>query len=124
MKIGLFFGLFNPIHKGHLKIASYFLDNSDLQEVWLVVSPKNPLKEDAELLDVEKRLELVHAAIGENELIKCCEIELGLPLPSFTIDTLRELRNTNPNDEFIIIMGSDNLEKFHLWKNYTEILDQ
>ncbi|HIA05565.1 MAG TPA: nicotinate-nucleotide adenylyltransferase [Flavobacteriales bacterium] len=124
MKIGLFFGSFNPIHRGHLKIASYFLDNSDLQEIWLVVSPKNPLKEDEELLDVKKRLELVHAAIGENELIKCCEVELGLPIPSFTIDTLRNLRNTNPDDEFIIIMGSDNLEKFHLWKDYTEILDQ
>ena len=124
MKIGLFFGSFNPIHRGHLKIASYFLDNSDLQEIWLVVSPKNPLKEDEELLDVKKRLELVHAAIGENELIKCCEVELGLPIPSFTIDTLRKLRSTNHDDEFIIIMGSDNLEKFHLWKDYTEILDQ
>jgi len=123
MKIGLFFGSFNPIHKGHLKIASYFLDNSDLQKIWLVVSPKNPLKEDAELLDVDKRLELVHAAILDHEHVTCSEVELEMPIPSFTIDTLRKLRNTNPDDDFIIIMGSDNLEKLHLWKDHTEILD-
>jgi len=124
MKIGLFFGSFNPIHKGHLKIASYFLDNSDLQEIWLVVSPKNPLKDDPELLGVEQRLELVRAAISDRKQLKCCEVELGLPIPSFTIDTLRELRTTNPNDDFIIIMGSDNLENLHLWKDYAEILGQ
>lgn len=124
MKVGLFFGSFNPIHKGHLEIASYFLENSDLEEIWLVVSPQNPLKEDAELLDVDKRLELVYAAIGENEKIKCSQVELGLPIPSFTIDTLGALGRTNPDDEFVIIMGTDNLEKLDLWKSYEEILNQ
>jgi len=124
MKIGLFFGSFNPIHKGHLEIASYFLENSDLEAIWLVVSPQNPLKEDVELLDVEKRLELVNAALGDHERIKCSKVEIGMPVPSFTIDTLGELGRTNPTDEFVIIMGTDNLEKLHLWKSYEEILDK
>lgn len=122
MKVGLFFGSFNPVHKGHLEIASCFLDNTDLNEVWFVVSPQNPLKDDSELLAIDERLELVNAAIKENEGIKCCEVELGLPIPSYTIDTLRELCNTHPDYQFTIIMGTDNLEKLDLWKAYEEIL--
>ena len=124
MKIGLFFGSFNPVHKGHLEIASYFLDHTDLHEVWFVVSPQNPLKEDADLLDVEKRLEMVYAATGETGAIKCSEIELGLPIPSFTIDTLGELSKMYSDEEFVILMGTDNLESLHLWKDYERILDQ
>jgi len=123
MQIGLFFGSFNPVHQGHLEIASYFLENTNLKEIWFVVSPQNPFKEDIELLDIENRLELVHAAIGEHDLIKCCEVELGLSVPSFTIDTLKELARTYPENDFSIIMGTDNLEKFGLWKSYEEILE-
>ena len=122
MNVGLFFGSFNPVHNGHLEIASYFLENTDLDEVWFVVSPQNPLKSDIELLDIEKRLELVNAAINGNEAIKCCEIELTLSKPSFTIDTLKELTKTFPNNAFKIIMGTDNLETFSLWKDYEVIL--
>ena len=123
MTIGLFFGSFNPVHKGHLEIASYFLDNTDLKELWLVVSPQNPLKDDEELLDIEKRLELVNAAISENTRIKCCKVELGLSKPSFTVDTMKELKRIYPENEFVIIMGTDNLEKLDLWKDYLEILN-
>jgi len=123
MTIGLFFGSFNPIHKGHLNIASYFLDNTDLAEIWFVVSPQNPLKSDAELLDVKKRLELVNAAIGEIDSIKCSEVELDMPIPSFTIDTLKKLSEDFRNNDFVILMGTDNMEKFNLWKDYEEILE-
>lgn len=122
MRIGLFFGSFNPVHRGHIEIATYFIKNTDLEEVWLVVSPQNPLKDNAELLTIDKRLEMVHAAIEHHEDIKCCEVELELPKPSYTIDTLRNLSITHPNHEFIIIMGTDNLENFNLWKSYEEIL--
>jgi len=122
MRIGLFYGSFNPIHRGHLEIASYFVEYADLEQIWFVVSPQNPLKRDIELLEVENRLELVYAAIGDNEQIKCCEVELGLPKPSFTIDTMKELSKAHPDYEFSIIMGTDNLEKLSLWKNYEEIL--
>jgi len=123
MKVGLFFGSFNPIHKGHLDIASYFLDHTNLAEIWFVVSPQNPLKNDKELLDVEKRLELVHAAITDIDSIKCSEVELGMPIPSFTIDTLKKLSQDFPKNDFIILMGTDNMEKFNLWKNHDEILE-
>lgn len=123
MRIGLFFGSYNPVHKGHIEIANYFLNNSDLNEVWFVVSPQNPLKEDTELLHVNERLELVHAAIKDYKGLKCCEVELSLPKPSYTIDTLRELKSSHPENRFVIIMGTDNLESFHLWKSFEEILD-
>ena len=123
MKIGLFFGSFNPIHKGHIGIASYFLEETDLAEIWFVISPQNPLKNEKELLDVEKRLELVHAAIGDIESIKCSEIELAMPVPSFTIDTLNKLKQDFPKNDFVILMGTDNMEKFNLWKNYEAILE-
>ena len=122
MRIGLFFGSFNPVHKGHLEIATYFLKNTDLNEVWLVVSPQNPLKDDSELLEVEERLEMVCAALTDHDGIKSCEVELNLPKPSYTIDTLRELSLQHPSYKFAIIMGTDNLEKFDLWKSYEEIL--
>ncbi len=122
MKIGLYFGSFNPIHHGHLIIASYILQHSDLDQIWFVISPQNPLKPGHSLLNEYHRLWLVKAAIeGENRL-RASEIEFRLPKPSYTADTLAYLQEKYPSNQFAIIMGSDSFQNLPKWKNYGYIL--
>lgn len=123
MKTGLFFGSFNPVHNGHMVIANYFAEFSDLDQVWFVVSPHNPLKPAGSLLNDFQRLQLVELAIGDYRKMKVSKIEFGLPKPSYTINTLTHLQEKYPQHEFILIMGSDNLHTFHKWKNYEQILE-
>lgn len=122
MRIGLFFGSFNPIHIGHLVIANYIREYTDLDKIWFVVSPQNPFKKKSSLLENYERLELVHRAIGDSARYEASSIEFGLSQPSYTIDTLVHLREKYPNHTFALIMGSDNLEYFHKWKNFEIIL--
>ncbi len=122
MKIGLFFGSFNPIHVGHMVIANHMLAYTDLDRIWFVVSPHNPLKQKTSLLHERQRLQMVTLAIGDNNKMKASNIEFKLPQPSYTINTLTYLKEKHPNNNFALIMGSDNLENFHKWKNYAEIL--
>jgi nicotinate-nucleotide adenylyltransferase len=124
LKVGLFFGSFNPIHVGHMVLANYFLEYTDIDTLWFVVSPQNPLKEKKTLLDEHHRLQLVKAAIGDNTKMKASDIEFKLPQPSYTINTLTYLKEKFPDNKFVLIMGADNLENFHKWKNYEEILKQ
>lgn len=122
MKIGLFFGSFNPVHVGHMIIANFMATQTDLDQVWLVVSPQNPLKNKSTLARDYDRLHLVHLAIGDNPLLKASEVEFSLPKPSFTIDTLTFLQEKHPGKEFVLIMGGDNLATFHKWKNFEILL--
>lgn len=122
MKVGLFFGSFNPIHVGHLIIANYMATQTDLDEVWLVVSPQNPLKNKNSLARDYDRLHLVRLAIAENSLLRASRVEFDLPRPSYTIDTLTHLKDQHPQKEFVLIMGGDNLKTLHKWKNYEIIL--
>lgn len=122
MKTGLFFGSFNPVHIGHMIIANYMATQTDLQEIWMVVSPQNPFKSKKSLAKDHDRLHLVHLAIGDNSNIKASNIEFGLPKPSYTIDTLTYLKEKFPKKDFALIMGGDNLGNFHKWKNYEQIL--
>ena len=122
MKVGLFFGSFNPVHVGHMVLANYMLEYTDLERIWFVVSPHNPLKIKSTLLDEKQRLHLVNLAIGFNTKLKASNIEFKLPQPSYTINTLTYLKEKYPQNEFALIMGADNLESFHKWKNYEEIL--
>ncbi len=121
-KIGLFFGSFNPIHIGHLILANYFTEYTDLKEVWFVVSPHNPLKEKQSLLNQNHRLYMVNLAIEDFPKFKASNIEFGLPQPSYTIHTLVHLKEEYPQYNFTLIMGQDNLATFHKWKNHEEIL--
>ncbi|HTL81619.1 MAG TPA: nicotinate (nicotinamide) nucleotide adenylyltransferase [Bacteroidia bacterium] len=123
MKIGLFFGSFNPIHIGHLALANYMLEYAGLDRVWFVVSPHNPLKDKKTLLSDLQRLQMVRLAIGDDQRMKASNIEFNLPQPSYTVNTLAYIKEKFPNDEFVLIMGSDNLESFHKWKNADFILD-
>lgn len=118
MKIGLYFGSFNPIHIGHLIIASYIADNSDVEKVWFVVSPQNPHKSSNSLLNEYQRLHLVNIAIEGDTRFKASNIEFTLPKPSYTIDTLTYLHEKYPNYNFEIIIGSDSINNLHKWKNY------
>lgn len=122
MKIGLYFGSFNPIHIGHLVIANHLQQNSDLDEVWFVVSPHNPFKEKSTLANDYDRLHLVNLAIEDYPYLRASNVEFNLPQPSYTIDTLAVLKEKYPEDEFSLIMGMDNLKGFHKWKNYEKIL--
>ena len=117
MKIGLFFGSFNPIHTGHLIIANSILENQNLDEVWFVVSPHSPFKNKASLAPDYDRLHLVNIAIEDNPRLRSSNIEFSLPKPSYTSDTLIFLREKYPNHSFSLIMGSDNIKSFHKWKN-------
>ena len=121
-KIGLFFGSFNPVHIGHMIIASFMATRTELDEVWFVVSPHNPLKPKKSLAPDYDRLHLVRLAIGDNPLLRASDIEFGLPKPSYTIDTLTYLREKYPRNDFVLIMGGDNLATLHKWKNYELIL--
>lgn len=122
-KIGLYFGTFNPVHIGHLIIANFMATQTDLSEVWMVVSPRNPLKKKDTLLGNYDRLHLVNLGIGNNTRVKASDIEFSLPVPSYTIDTLTYLKEKFPDKKFVLIMGGDNLATFHLWKNYISILN-
>jgi nicotinate-nucleotide adenylyltransferase len=121
-KIGLFFGSFNPIHIGHLILANYILENSDMDELWFVVSPQNPFKQNHSLLNEYHRLHLVQTAIEGEAKMTAVDIEFKLPRPSYTIDTLAYLDEKYPEYEFSIIMGSDSLENIQKWKNGDLIL--
>lgn len=124
IQTGLLFGSFNPIHKGHLKIASYMLDHEELNEVWFVVSPHNPLKNKGMLVSKEQRLEMTRLAVNRNRRFKICDIEFTMPEPSFTIDTLRLLRLKFPQNDFYLMIGSDNLQEFDKWKDYKSIINE
>lgn len=123
MKIGLYFGTFNPIHVGHLIIANHMADYTDLDQVWLVVSPQNPLKQKRTLLADYHRLALVREAVADNNNLRASNIEFDLPKPSYTVNTLVHLIERQPGYEFALIMGEDNLRTIHKWKNYEQILN-
>ncbi len=119
----LFFGSFNPIHVGHLIIANTMLQQGGVDEVWLVVSPQNPLKERATLLADHHRLQMVQRAVDDNYRLRVCDIEMHLPIPSYTVVTLAALQDKYPDRKFCLVMGSDNLATFDRWRNYQYILD-
>lgn len=123
MKIGLYFGSFNPIHIGHLVIANHLAEYSDLDQIWFVVTPHNPFKKKHSLLDDYQRLEMVYRATKEYTKLKPCDIEFTLPQPNYTINTLTYLQEKHPDNEFSLIMGEDNLKSFHKWRNYKLILE-
>ena len=122
MEIGFFGGSFNPIHIGHLIIAEHICNNAGLDELWISVTPKNPLKVDSSLLDEKHRVEMVKRAIERFDKIKYCDIELYLPIPSFTADTLRKLCLLYPEHNFSLIIGADNWLLFDKWREYDFIL--
>lgn len=122
MNIGLFFGSFNPIHVGHLIIANQMAENSDLDQVWFVVTPHSPFKKKSTLLNNFDRLEMVHLATKDYDNLKPSDIEFNLPQPNYTVNTLTYLKEKHPNYQFSLIMGEDNLKGFHKWKNYELIL--
>ncbi|AQW90940.1 nicotinate-nucleotide adenylyltransferase [Elizabethkingia anophelis] len=121
-KTGLFFGSFNPIHIGHLILSNYILENTDLEEIWFIVSPQNPFKSKANLLDEYNRLEMVNLAVQSYPKLKASDIEFSLPRPSYTIDTLTYLHEKYPDHGFCLIMGEDNLESLPKWKNYEQLI--
>ena len=123
-KVGLFFGSFNPIHVGHLILANYFTEHTDLDEVWFIVSPQNPFKQKQNLLPNYHRLELVYRATQEYPKLKVSDIEFGLPTPSYTSTTLVHLEEKYPEKEFALLIGEDNLSNFNKWRNYDLILDR
>ena len=123
MKVGLYFGSFNPIHHGHLLIANYILQHAQLDQVWFVVSPQNPLKRSASLLNEYHRLHLVRLAVEGEARLRASEIEFKLPKPSYTVDTLAYLAEKYPAEEFSIIMGSDSFQNLPKWKNYQWLLE-
>ncbi len=122
MKIGLYFGSFNPIHNGHLIVAQFMLNQAGLDEVWFVVSPQNPLKSAKDLFPESDRLQMVKLAIGQHSKIKCCDIEFNLTRPSYTANTLKALGTKYPDHEFELIMGTDTLQHLDKWKDYEHIL--
>lgn len=122
MHIGLFFGSFNPIHIGHMALANYMVEFTDMEQVWFVISPHNPLKEKSSLLHQNQRLYMVNVAIEDDVRFKSSTIEFDMPQPSYTINTLVHLKEKYPKHNFSLIIGQDNLENFHKWKNYEEIL--
>lgn len=123
LRVGLYFGSYNPIHIGHLAIANYMVEFMEIDQLWFVVSPQNPFKKKANLLDDYQRLELVHRAVEGDDRLRASNIEFNLPKPSYTIDTLTYVKDQYPGYRFIILMGSDNLESFHKWKNYDVIVE-
>ncbi len=123
-KVGLYFGTFNPIHAGHLIIANYLAEFSDLDEVWMVVTPHNPFKKKSSLLDNHHRLEMVYKACEDYPKLRPSDIEFNLPQPNYTVNTLVQLEEKHPDIGFSLIMGEDNLKSFHKWKNYEVILEQ
>lgn len=123
MKIGLFFGSFNPIHVGHLIIANHILNETDLDKIWFVISPQNPFKKNQTLLNEYDRLHLARTAIEDDSRMKASDIEFYLPKPSYTINTLTYLREKHPDQNFSLIMGSDSFQNLDKWKNYEVIIE-
>ncbi len=123
MKIGLYFGSFNPVHVGHQSLAEYLIDNKLVDEVWFVISPCNPLKEQSELLDEYIRLDMLMLAIGKRPEFKASDIEFSMPVPSYTIDTLNEFTNQFPDNQFCLLIGTDNALVFDKWKSPFQILE-
>jgi len=124
MKVGLYFGTFNPIHVGHLIIANHFAEHSDLEEIWCVVTPQNPFKTKQSVLDNHQRLEMVYLATKEYPKIKPSDIEFQLPQPNYTVHSLAYLEEKYPKHEFALIMGEDNLASLPKWKNAEVLLDR
>ena len=124
MKTGLFFGSFNPLHIGHMTIAQYLVEFTDLEQVWFVVSPQNPFKEKSSLLDQHHRLMMVRIATEDHPQFQASDIEFNLSQPSYTVDSLTYLKEKYPKHNFALIMGGDNLNSFHKWKNYERILEE
>ena len=124
MITGLYFGSFNPIHIGHMAIANFMIEFSDLEQLWFVVSPQNPLKEKKSLLKDYHRLEMVNLAVEKDDRFRASDIEFRLPTPSYTIDTLAYLEEKNPNREFQLVMGADGLWTFHKWKHAEQIIEK
>jgi len=122
MKIGLFFGTFNPIHIGHLILANYMAEFSDLDEVWFVITPMSPFKQKSSLLDNIHRLAIANVAVEDYPKLKTSDIEFKLPQPNYTVNTLIHIEEKYPEHQFCLIMGEDNLKGFHKWKNYETIL--
>jgi nicotinate-nucleotide adenylyltransferase len=121
-KVGLFFGSFNPIHIGHLVIAEYMVEFTPLEQIWFVVSPRNPLKKKETLLNETHRIQMVRLAIEYDNRFKASSIEFKMPRPSYTINTLSLLNEKHPNIDFSLILGLDNVATFHKWKNYEQLL--
>jgi nicotinate-nucleotide adenylyltransferase len=121
MNIGLYFGSFNPIHMGHLAIANFMVEFTDMEQLWFVISPHNPFKQRKTLLSDHHRLEMVELAISEDHRFRASDIEFRMPTPSYTIDTLARFAEKHPNHRFSIIMGSDGLPYFPKWKNADQI---
>ncbi len=121
-KTGLLFGSFNPVHTGHLIIASYFVQHTDLGKIWFVLSPQNPFKTGEKLLEDSKRLELLHLAVNDNANFHICDIEFSMKKPSYTVNTINKLQQQYPEREFVLLIGTDNLNELDRWKNYEEIL--
>ncbi len=122
MRVALYFGTFNPIHVGHLVIANHMAQHPQIDQVWLVVTPHNPLKEKSTLLADHLRLDMVREAIYEHPLLKASDIEFKLPKPNYTISTLTHLKELYPKHEFSLLIGADNLFTFHKWFNWEQIL--
>ncbi len=124
MITGLYFGSFNPVHIGHLAIANFMVEFSELEQLWFVVSPQNPLKERKSLLKDYHRLEMVRQAVEDDDRFRASDIEFKLPTPSYTIDTLTYLEELNPGREFQLVMGADGLRTFHKWKHAELIVEK
>ena len=124
MKIGLYFGTFNPIHVGHLAIANHMAEHSDLDKIWMVITPHNPFKKKSSLLSNLHRHSMVDIALEHYDKIQPSKIEFDLPQPNYTVNTLAVLEEKHPNDEFCLIMGEDNPKSLHKWKNYEVILER
>ena len=124
MRIGLYFGSFNPIHIGHLIVASHIINNLDIEQVWFVVSPQNPLKKASSLLNEYHRLHLVHLAVKDNYRFKANDTEFKLPKPSYTVDTIAYLKEKYPQHIFSVIMGADSFQNISRWKNYTHLIEE
>ncbi len=122
-KTALYFGSFNPIHIGHLIIAEYVVENSDVDDLWFVISPSNPLKKKETLLNSAQRYYMAQIAIEDDPRFKVCDIEFKLPIPSYTAVTLAKLTELYPDHQFVILMGEDNLQNLHKWRNYEYILE-
>lgn len=122
-EVGIYSGSFNPIHHGHVMLANYLVEFSDLDELWFVVTPQNPLKEKSELLDDDERLKMVQLAIGDDPRFHVSDIEMHLPRPSYTINTLTALSEQHPDCQFVFICGMDSLQNLTRWREYKKILD-
>ena len=118
LRVGLYFGSFNPVHLGHLVIANHMLHEADLDEVWFVVTPSSPHKQGVELIPEQHRLQMAHLAIADHPHLKAIDVEFALPRPNYTADTMIHLREAHPRFVFSIIMGQDNLTSFHTWKDH------